>query len=178
MRGMCRKSHKIAKGGFRWEPSLFSCREDAGKGKVVRLGGHVLDALLLERHAGYEAIVAQLRKEPVVVSAAIPKAHKAAIEGNQGDDGDIEQLLVGFLPALAVQVIEQIGARGMIEEGGALHSQVAWRDWEEPCAQAYPERPSSYKADRLPSHVRMLHIAGDARRLRCSSAHRQRYATF
>ena len=97
----------------------------------MRLGGHAIDALLLERHAGYKAIVAQLRKEPVVVSAAIAEAHKAVVECHQRDNGDIEQLLIGFLPTLAVQVIEQIRTRGMIEEGGALLSQLAWRDREE-----------------------------------------------
>ena len=96
----------------------------------MRFGGHAIYALLFERHTGYKAVVTQLREEPVVVPAAIAEAHKGVIEGNQGDDGNIEQLLVDFLPTLHMQVIEQIRACGMIEEGGALFGQVAWPDRE------------------------------------------------
>ena len=102
----------------------FLCREDAGKGKVVRFGGHAVDVLLFECHAGHEAVIAQLGKEPVVIPAAVPETHEAAVEGNQRDDGDVEQLLIGFPPALGMQVVKQVRESGMVEEGGALLGQV------------------------------------------------------
>lgn len=97
----------------------------------MRFGGHAVDALLFECHAGREAVIAQLGKEPVVIPAAVPETHEAAVEGNQRDDGDVEQLLIGFSPALGMQVVKQVRASGMVEEGGALFGQVVLRDREE-----------------------------------------------
>lgn len=70
----------------------------------MRFGGHAVDVLLFECHAGHEAVIAQLGKEPVVIPAAVPETHEAAVEGNQRDDGDVEQLLISFSPALGMQV--------------------------------------------------------------------------
>ena len=97
----------------------------------MRFGGHAVDALLFECHAGYEAVITQFGKEPVVIPAAVPEAHEAAVKGHQGDDGDVEQLLIGFPPALGMQVVKQVRASGVVEEGGALFGQVVLRDREE-----------------------------------------------
>lgn len=50
----------------------------------MRFGGHTVDALLFECHAGYEAVITQLEKEPVVIPAAVPETHEAAVKATRG----------------------------------------------------------------------------------------------
>ena len=140
-------------------PASALCREDAGKGEVVRFGGHAVDALLFECHTGYEAVITQFGEEPVVIPAAVPEAHEVAVEGNQGDDGDVEQLLIGFPPALGMQVVKQVRASWGGRGRGALFGQVVLLDrgkntmcagaserpW--PCKGRYISQPRSYAAN-------------------------------
>ena len=97
----------------------------------MRFGGHAVDALLFECHASHEAVIAQLGKEPIVIPAAVPETHEAAVEGYQRDNGDVEQLFIGFPPALGMQVVKQVRASGVIEEGRALFGQMVLLDREE-----------------------------------------------
>lgn len=84
----------------------------------MRFGGHAVDVLLFECYAGHEAVIAQLGKEPVVIPAAVPETHEAAVEGNQRDDGDVEQLLISFSPALGMQVAKQVRRAGWSRKAG------------------------------------------------------------
>ena len=70
----------------------------------MRFGGNVVDALLFERDTCYEAIRAQHWQETVVVAAAVAKPHKRVVEGNHGDNGNIEHVRVDFTPAVIMQV--------------------------------------------------------------------------
>ena len=49
----------------------------------MRFGGHAVDALLFECHAGYEAVITQFGKEPVVIPAAVSKAAAVVVEGDK-----------------------------------------------------------------------------------------------